>query len=138
MLEAVELFKIHFRIGILWKKQLIPSNGVIRVIFNLKSMMFFNQINYTLGLVIGHFDFFHIFCIRIPTLFSLPYALDKFWKYYALKSIILQKMIEKHQVVHLLALVYVNLWEHMLEYYKNLSTVIPTTTFKLKILCQNR
>jgi hypothetical protein len=33
--------------------------------------------NYTLGLVIGHFDFFHIFRIRIPILFSLAYAIDR-------------------------------------------------------------
>ncbi len=32
---------------------------------------------YTLGLVIGHFDNFHIFRIRIPILFSLSYALDR-------------------------------------------------------------
>jgi hypothetical protein len=32
---------------------------------------------YTLGLVVGHFDLFHTFRIRIPILFSLSYALDR-------------------------------------------------------------
>jgi hypothetical protein len=49
----------------------------IKVRYNHLHFGFSNWTSLKAGLVIEYFDFFHTFCIKIPILFSLSYALDR-------------------------------------------------------------